>query len=384
MVTEQIAELLSAYLDGELSARQRSRVTRLLSESDEARQMLCKLEGDALLLREMPACKLPHDLTSTILGNIAASGVQRPVRQVAMRQQGRAVVFPRWLGYAAAAALVAAVSLGAYLSVGQIGDPGNVVQGDGEGGPDNHPELIGALPRETEADQEFRVPHSSDHKILLGSPSWTATQIHAARPRVPLNDLLEDLKVPEVIQQLQGQVKESASRVDLYCSSTDKAVGRIKTALEGQGINVQIGRAAQDMVTRGQKQTYALYVENVTPAEVAAFLKELGGADKKQAAPLFGMFAVDAGPVLAEDLAKVLGGPSKDFAPALQRPVDQGTAAEIIHSLPGKGKPHRVAVVVPHDPPSAERCSEVKALVDGYREMRAGTVSLLLVLRNDH
>src|SRR2546430_2493824 len=47
MLPERGRELLTAYVDGELSARQRRHVLRLLRHSAEARRLLQRLQGDA-------------------------------------------------------------------------------------------------------------------------------------------------------------------------------------------------------------------------------------------------------------------------------------------------------------------------------------------------
>jgi hypothetical protein len=60
-------ELLSAYLDGELSADERSRVEHLLASSSESRQLLEELRSIRASLQRMPRARLSHDFAEQVL-----------------------------------------------------------------------------------------------------------------------------------------------------------------------------------------------------------------------------------------------------------------------------------------------------------------------------
>jgi hypothetical protein len=60
-------ELLSAYLDGELTADERSRVERLLAESPESRQLLDELRSIKTSLERMSRARLGHDFADQVL-----------------------------------------------------------------------------------------------------------------------------------------------------------------------------------------------------------------------------------------------------------------------------------------------------------------------------
>src|SRR5262249_39620460 len=64
-------QLLTAYVDGELTSRQRRHVARLLRRSPEARQLLQLLQEDARSLRNLPRPRLSVDLTEPVLRTIA-------------------------------------------------------------------------------------------------------------------------------------------------------------------------------------------------------------------------------------------------------------------------------------------------------------------------
>src|SRR5262245_57267113 len=110
MLPEQDRELLTAYVDGELSTRQRKTVLRLLRRSTEARELLRQLQQDARELRELPRPRLNPDFSQRVLHNIGQRGLRPP------RRPDRAAV-PFWTLVAAAASVLCAVGLGTFAFV---------------------------------------------------------------------------------------------------------------------------------------------------------------------------------------------------------------------------------------------------------------------------
>src|SRR5437660_11161236 len=111
MLPDRYRQLLTAYVDGELSARQRRQVGRLLRQSGEARKLLRALQGDSAELRALPEPPpLPRDLSGPVLRTITA----RRLRPARTARPGPRV--PAWAGYLAAASVLFAVGLSAYLA----------------------------------------------------------------------------------------------------------------------------------------------------------------------------------------------------------------------------------------------------------------------------
>src|SRR5262245_28805226 len=111
MLPESDRELLTAYVDGELSTRQRKAALRLLRRSPAARQLLRDLQADSAILRRLPRPAQVPDFTPSVLQAIAQRGLAPP----APRRRRFAV--PAWIGVAAAAALVLLIGGGTYLLV---------------------------------------------------------------------------------------------------------------------------------------------------------------------------------------------------------------------------------------------------------------------------
>src|SRR5437660_9884360 len=101
MLSEPLRQLLTAYVDGELSNRQRRAVQRLLRRSAEARTLLRQLQEDSARLRALPRQHLDDEFSSRVL---RAVGRSRP--QGRPRVAAAPASFPMWSGFAAAAAVI--------------------------------------------------------------------------------------------------------------------------------------------------------------------------------------------------------------------------------------------------------------------------------------
>ena len=359
MLPEDLSEQLSAYLDGELSARQRAVVVRLLDESEEARFLLGKLERDAVQVRQLPARKLSYDLTDAILGTIAATEAPHHLRLPIGEKRlvrSKAPTLPR---YAAAAAVLVAVGLGCFAFLGEAGQGtpevafSSSTNSDGAGGGAKGASSGDAPEVEPVIGPE--VPHRPGSQSVFAFPSRKATELRPAQVRVPFVQSLREVEAGVLREHLQPRVRDSALHIDLYCADPSRAVERLGAACIARRIRINVDPSAADRLESQPQAALAVYVENVTPAKVADILQELGDADRQRTSRLFSTCVVNAGPVTPEDVAKVLGGPARDFAPPSQRPLELGTVGEIAHSLPGQGAnlspseklPHRLAVIVP-------------------------------------
>src|SRR5262245_1123595 len=103
MLSDRLTQLLTAYIDGELSARQRKAVTRLLERSPQARELLRRLEADSRTLRALPRQAPARDLSGDVLRTIAARRLSPAQRR---RARAGTSVIPVWAGFAAAASVL--------------------------------------------------------------------------------------------------------------------------------------------------------------------------------------------------------------------------------------------------------------------------------------
>jgi len=114
-------ELLSAYVDGEVTDDQRALVEARLAESTSTRELLAEIEAARDAVRALPMRDAPPEfwarildgtgLDATDLTDAAVAGARAPLVSLESRRSSR---LPRWVavaGGAAAAAVIAAVLL---------------------------------------------------------------------------------------------------------------------------------------------------------------------------------------------------------------------------------------------------------------------------------
>jgi anti-sigma factor RsiW len=109
MLTEETRQLLAAYVDGEVSPRQRAQVDSLLSKSAEARNLLEQLQRDSGELRAMKRKTLPQDFSLQVLKNIADKKLQPE------STPPPTTTFPAWLGITIAVAVLVLVTVVSFL-----------------------------------------------------------------------------------------------------------------------------------------------------------------------------------------------------------------------------------------------------------------------------
>lgn len=120
MLPERVTQLLTAYIDGELSSRQRRAIGRLLRKSPEARKLLDKMQQDSMILRHLPRKKVRPDLSKTVMTTLDLRGIKLPPAPplsampgvAANRARKRAKLFK----VVAAALLLAAIGVGSYFA----------------------------------------------------------------------------------------------------------------------------------------------------------------------------------------------------------------------------------------------------------------------------
>lgn len=104
--SELTEDMLSAYLDGELSDSERAAVDAQLATSPAWREVLGEIEATRALVRGLPVREAPTGFWDAILDPNIAPPV--PIQSARSRRGNRAV---RWMAGVAAAAAIAAVVL---------------------------------------------------------------------------------------------------------------------------------------------------------------------------------------------------------------------------------------------------------------------------------
>jgi anti-sigma factor RsiW len=113
MLPERLTQLLTAYIDGELSTRQRRSVTKLLRKSPEARKLFKEMKQDSLILQQLPRQKMKQDLSQTLPGTIELRGLKLPAPPSVAAVRSAPV--PGWLVALLALVLLGLGGGGSYL-----------------------------------------------------------------------------------------------------------------------------------------------------------------------------------------------------------------------------------------------------------------------------
>src|SRR5579864_510595 len=98
MLPEDAIQLVTGFVDGELSARERNAALRLLHESAEARELLMQLQENAHRIKQLRRRKLDAGFAAEVVQIIT----ERQIKPE--RARPAAAIGLRWLPYAAMAA----------------------------------------------------------------------------------------------------------------------------------------------------------------------------------------------------------------------------------------------------------------------------------------
>jgi hypothetical protein len=417
MLAERYYQLLTAYVDGELSARQRKAVQRLLRKSSEARVLLRQLQGDADAVRRLPRPRVDPDFPQRVVGTISERGL-RPARQSAAGVQPRRS-FP-WLGWAAAAVVLVSVSGLSYLvypllvkkehretpvAVKPQGPAKAADQGPRDLGPQPDPiskDMLAKGPKkDTDTGSRSGSENRSDDKhsprdsrkgpgdshskndpdTVTAPPKGDGDRLKIALPRLSVMAELRDFEEKETRAKLLAQLqKGKAHYLMLFCPNTAGTLEQLRGVLAQSGMALLIDQDVQNRIQRRAKPNLTLYAENVTPNEVVNLFQQLAKAEQTAAArskvarPSAFLVATDLPDKIGQQAAKLLRIP-----PGGKSPPPKPPAA-------GSGRSLLVVPYLEEDapfPPRAARSKEVQHYRSGRAKVLPGTVQVVLVLLRD-
>jgi len=436
MLAERCLELLTAYVDGQLSARQQRLVQKLLKKSPEARTMLRKLQQDSRDLMELPSPPPAPDVSLSVMQAIAQRGLHPG------RRRSRPVgTVPLWRVAAAAAAvllLTAGASFLFFKGLGGNGGNGNVAHKHKPAVPGTPSEVVqsgsvdkGIVKKDAEerkpvdkqpprdngstvAEKPEKKPDPDRPSVTPDTPDPGPSGIRTDQSVIPFNPHEAEVALPTLLRlrdldqekPRQTLIRELSRHdgfyIEVLCREATHAFPRLQAALQAGGYEVIVDGAAQQRLKQPQSKTnYLVYLDNVTPEELAKLLGPLGQedtkADKKK--PAYGQFQSNYAnlivcPMAAEHRRKVIDYLGADPRRAkatgplgvdLTRPLSDQTAEQLTGDKAGspptnKGS-DRSALTMVHGTTPRSQSAEVKRYLDGHKPARKGTLQILLVLR---
>jgi hypothetical protein len=433
MVNDQYLELLTAYVDGELSSRQRKAALRLLRRSPEARKLLADLQQDAQRLRRLPRVHLAPDFSAQVLHTIAARklrpGRLRPSRPVPLQ-------VPAWIAVTVAASVLLMVTATSYVyfarspagsGLGFVNVPNHNPEPEKKGNPvlaevktpapqqDDKKPGDPPRPKDPEKPPVESVAVKPKEKPENPKPAPTPTPEPPGLGAAPVEHM-EMFKEPDVAlpaifkladldqAKLKDELKkDSAFRLEMPCKEGVRGFERLQAVLKAQGIALLIDKVAQERLNKPQWRTnFVLYAEDLTPDDLARLLHQLAGEERQRVAKKAGDGQFDGlvvsrmGKADRAELSKLLGvdparlhsGSRGPLGVDPSKPLSDQTADQVVNTVknpgskqPGK-QPEHQALVLAYNPvrPNAGS-AEVQKFLDGRKPARPGTVQLLLVLR---
>jgi hypothetical protein len=434
MMSDRYYQLLTAYVDGELSARQRKAVARLLHRSAEARALLRRLQQDAETLRRLPRRRLDPDFPSRVVQAIR----DRDMKLRRRLERTSPQPYPVWVGLALAASVLFLVGFGSYFyfSATQPGPVPQVVAArnavaqptadpvkpapspvepdhatppaEGPKSPQEAP--VAEAPREKpEPDKApAAVEPNPDTTLTLPVPEKEMFQPRHANVALPVVVTFGEFNAAKVREELQ---KDSGFRLEMPCRESVVAFEHLRAAFRARGVSLLLDQVAQARLKQPRLKTnFVLYAEDLLPEELTAILQQAGSEDRKAAArhkaePQFDGFVVTPmGDDDRKELSKLLGVEPRQMqtphagAPLgldPKKPLSEVTAEQVAQALAGQGSsshseaskpaakaPEHLALVLPYNPVGPRPGSpEVKHFLDSRKPPRSRTVQVLLVLR---
>jgi hypothetical protein len=365
MLSEATLQLLTAFIDGELSPGKRVEVLRLLEKSSEARAVLMELQENAHKIKSLRRYKVEPSLVDSIVEAINESKSRpKPISH----RRGR-----RWLPYVAAA-------MAASLLIGAIGVAF----------------WKATRPADVNNRNDFVENRNDDKKGEVKPPVEVPTP---KRPNPWLAELAKitdttvrdfgapiledkifsasfaDLKkggkaTPQFAQELN---RGRAVQLEITVKKNSEALKRLQMVTKYQDIKLIADPVAARPQDNKQVQ-YLVYAENLTTDELTKLVNELSdnyveGTKNNQKNMTTPFQKVTVAPLAKEEkqqVAKLLG----VDAATMERKVDKSAKAE------------RTVVLLPATG-GAKQSNEMRQFVNQRREVRPDAVQILIKIRQE-
>ena len=372
MLADEMTLLLTAYVDGELSPRERQAALRLLHESSAARALLAQLQENAHKLQKLPRRALDPAFTADVLRTIAA-------RKVEPERVRRPVLRLRWVPYAVAgmaATVLFVATLGSALFLAEQGDwfraerviPGNGVANVAP------PEPAPVKPGNPKADPPPRKSNPLIAQVIDGAMQCYAAPIPDRSVSVRFQDLKKDADARQLAAELK---KAPAVQLDVTVHNQAQAVARLQDVLKMHGIKLAVDPASGFANNKAGKGPLLVYAENVPVDELTKIFAQLGTAEKKTASPFDKLTVASLSAQDHRQVAGLLGiDPTKREPGGTQGMIQGGAKPK-----PGK-KVERVAVVLPQAPATTASDAVRQFLYQPARP-QPGSVRILLRIRQE-
>lgn len=443
MIPADQKELLTAAVDGELSATEARAFRRLLDASPEARALYAKLSADRARVRALPQAAPPADLKAKILARIATATPRPVVVPSAPAVPAKPLVEPRsarqrtpaWVPVAAAACLllgVTAVSFAYFNHQSQVEranakipwsdalpvvaempqavpspaavapvvrpDPDSIARSEVSPVPPlPHPRPVAPAPVAiAPSPREVAPPDFLVGPVLPPLPPFEVINV-----RIPFLRAVAELDRDDTRQELTDELKsirETPYRFDLFVRDTARGVEVFQNAAKAAGLTVLADATTLGRLKNKQVTSVVVYTESYTAAELSSLFAKLCAEDMKFSPRVCDSLHVN--PVTGTDeseLKKILGPDVGLFKRAgnggagqgtpRDKPVSSGTIDSVTKTLtsPGAAVPEPTAILMTWQPTNNRTNPALSAELKAYKDKRGArkpnAVPAVIVIR---
>lgn len=312
MLAPNQRELITAAVDGELSAEEKRAAKELLETSPEALALYKRLKADRNRVRALPQAAPPPNLAARVMSRVAAEPA-RPAQPARSHNRKRVSVFGL---IALAASLFIAVTVAAFAfskGRGAIGETAKVASWVREL-PANHDAPAVAVPSPTDTApvelvklDPFAVAHADVSPVprvadpvvapsvaLAPTPRSVTSDFNAApllthlkpfdliQARVPFLRAVAELTREDTRQELLDELaRDPAFRFDVFVRDAQRGTDAFRNAAKAAGLHVYADAGTLDRLKKRQTSTLVIYTESLTATELAALFEALATEDTK-------------------------------------------------------------------------------------------------------
>ncbi|MBX9682084.1 MAG: hypothetical protein K2X38_25280 [Gemmataceae bacterium] len=325
MLADRHLELLTAFVDGVLTGRDREKAHRLLHESAEARDFVRKLQENASRIKALPRRKLSPEFTAKVVAALPKTTRAVPAKTV------QPMVKPSfaWGKAIVAACVMLAIGGAAFMAIPRPIDADN-------------PQLIAknAHPQENELPKEPVVPIDRPQPVTPRKTPAVVPQVIEgifAKYLEPLeSDYAQRFAFADLTKEdpqrsrLAAELKkEDAYHLNITAKNNGRTLERLRAVFDMNNIPLTIDPQAQANAAKGK--TFVVYLENVKQDDVAAILRDLGRDDNQGKTSVKSVFeSVLLSSFTSSDraqLSKLLGIDAKQLEKPATPSAKQGPAA---------------------------------------------------------
>ena len=376
MLSEPVLELLTAFVDGELSQRQRKAVMRVLERSSEARGMLRQMQENAHKLKKLPRHKVEPSLVEQVLQAIAEQKSQP--KQPSKSRAGRRAWMPYLAATMAASLLMGVIGFAYWKAMIEPIDPLK----------DDSDKFVKVVP-ETKPEPKPSVespPKKKKHPLLDGIVEGVALGVGAKPAEQVFVALFRDLRnegkgiaTGQFTQELNSDAnRATVVQLDISVKNNGSALKYLGEVLRARNIKLVTDPAVgKTLADKNQaKVEYLVYAENLTTDDVTKLMSELGqpmnvgiNNQKKAESPYQKVTVTPIAKNDKQNLARLLG-----VEPSVIEPKN-------VKDVKPDPKRERSAVLLPNSAGAAPSV-EVRQFVKG-RQPQPGTLQILIRIHQE-